>query len=173
MFAYHGALWLEMKAEGELRQRARRAAFVLWPAVLGMVLIFLALTAAYTNTFQTAAAYPIVYLPLVLAVVGLVASRLCLQNGVMIAAWLTTALFLLGVTFFGVGGMFPNLIISSLDPAFSVTLFNGGASSPLTLKIMLIAALCAVPIVIIYQAWVYYTFSHRITQEELASDHAY
>lgn len=172
MFAYHGALWLEMKAEGSLRERARNAALGLWPALLCMVLIFLTLTALYTNTFVTVRAHPVIYAALITAVVGLAASRLTLGNRAMLAAWLTSALFILGFTFFGVSGMFPNLIISSIDPAYSVTLTNG-ASSPLTLKIMLGVTLTAVPIVILYQIWVYWTFAHRITQEELGSDHAY
>ena len=83
-----------------------------------------------------------------------------------------SSLFILGLTFFGAGSMFPSLIISSIDPSFSVTLANG-SSSPLTLKIMLAVALTAVPVVILYQAWVYYTFSHKITAKELESEHAY
>lgn len=90
----------------------------------------------------------------------------------MLAAWLCSALFILGATFFGVLGMYPNLIISSLDPAYSVTLANG-ASSPLTLQIMLGVALVAVPVVILYQLWVYVAFARRLTPEELGSDHAY
>jgi len=172
MFCFHGALWLELKAEGDLRERARRAALAIWPLLLSMTLVFLALSAHYTNTFETAGKYPVFYVPLLLAVVGLVAARLTLGNGAMLAAWMCSALFILGVTFFGVLGMFPNLILSSIDPAYSITLANG-ASSPLTLKIMLGVALTGVPVVILYQLWVYYTFSHRITQEELASDHAY
>lgn len=172
MFAFHGALWLELKVEGPLRERARCAAMGIWPWLFSVVLLFLALTATYTNTFQTVADHPIIYVPLVLAVIGLIAARLTLKHGAMLAAWMSSALFILGFTFFGVSGMFPNLIISSINPAFSITLANG-ASSPLTLSIMLGVALSGVPIVLAYQAWVYITFSHRVTQEELASDHAY
>ena len=69
--------------------------------------------------------------------------------------------------------MFPNMIISSLDPAFSVTAFNG-CSSDLTLKIMLGVALVMVPIVLLYQFWAYRLFSHKLDADEIASDkHAY
>lgn len=172
MFAFHGALWLELKAEGPLRERARCAAIGIWPYLLSVLLIFIALSAHYTNTFQTVSDHPIIYIPLVLAVIGLISARLTLQGGAMLAAFLSSSLFILGLTFFGVSGMYPNLIISSLDPAFSITLANG-SSSPLTLSIMLGVTLSCVPIVLAYQAWVYFTFSHRVTQDELASDHAY
>lgn len=172
MFAFHGALWLELRTIGDLRDRARRAAFVIWPLLLSMTLLFIALTALYTNGFATFRSHPIMYVPLVLAVVGLIAARLTLGNGAMLAAWLSSALFILGATFFGALGMYPNLIISSIDPAYSVTLANG-ASSPLTLMIMLGVALVAVPIVILYQLWVYFAFARRLSPEELASDHAY
>ena len=43
-----------------------------------------------------------------------------------------------------------------------MTVFNG-ASSQLTLKIMLGVTLCCIPVVIAYQAWVYYTFAHKVT----------
>ncbi len=172
MFAFHGALWLELRTTGDLRERARKAAFAIWPLLLSMTLLFIVLTAVYTNAFATFRSHPVMYVALTLAVVGLVAARLTLGNGAMLAAWLSSALFILGTTFFGVLGMYPNLIISSLDPAYSVTLFNG-ASSPLTLKIMLGVALVAVPVVILYQLWVYVVFARRLTPEELKSDHAY
>jgi cytochrome d ubiquinol oxidase subunit II len=53
--------------------------------------------------------------------------------------------------------MYPNLLISSINPAFSLSAFNS-SSSPLTLKIMLAVALVFVPIVIAYQIWVYRFF---------------
>jgi cytochrome d ubiquinol oxidase subunit II len=173
MFCYHGALWLELKTVGDLRGRAGRAAAILWLPLLLVVLAFLPLTAVYTDAFARLSELPVAYAALALAVVGLTGSRLCLRNRAVLPAWVLSALFILGLTFFGVLGMFPNLIISSLDPAWSITLFNGGASSPLTLKIMLGVALVGVPVVIAYQAWVYYTFAHRVTQEDLASEHAY
>ena len=172
MFTFHGALWLELRTIGDLRDRARRAAFVIWPLLLSMTLLFIALTAHYTNTFTTFQHHPIMYVALVLAVVGLIAARLTLGSGAMLAAWLSSALFILGATFFGALGMYPNLIISSIDPAYSVTVLNG-ASSPLTLMIMLGVALVAVPVVILYQLWVYFAFARRLSPEELASDHAY
>ena len=173
MFATHGALWLAMKSVGALHERAVCAAKGLWPVLLGLALLFLMLTAMYTKLYDNYLAHPALLIFPILAVAGLVTLRFFLQAGIYLGAWLCSALFIIGVTFFGVLGMFPGIIISSLDPAFSVTAFNA-ASSPLTLKIMLGVTLCLVPVVIVYQAWVYYAFSEKVTPETLANDdHAY
>ncbi len=173
IFCLHGAIWLELKSVGELHTRAIKTARGLWPFVLAAVIGFLALTAHYTHTFTTIAHYPILYIPLLLAVIALLAVPLTLHYGKSLVAWFCSAAFILCLTIAAVFGMYPGIILSSLDPAFSITLFNGGSSSQLTLTIMLTVALLGVPIVLAYQAWVYYTFSHRITPEELESDHAY
>lgn len=173
MFCMHGAIWLELKSVGDLHTRAAKVARGIWPIVLAAVVGFLALTAFYTHTFATIAHYPILYIPLLLAVIALIAVPLTLKYGKTLAAWFCSAGFILCLTIAAVFGMYPGIILSSLDPAFSITLFNGGSSSQLTLSIMLGVALTGVPIVLAYQAWVYYTFSHRVTQEELESDHAY
>lgn len=69
-------------------------------------------------------------------------------------------------------GLYPNLLPSSLNPAFSMTIHNS-ASSPLTLKIMLGIALTFVPVVIAYQAWVYHMFKGKVQPGEPAHEEAY
>ena len=66
-------------------------------------------------------------------------------------AWGASAATILFCTFYGVAGLYPNLLPSSIDSAASMNITNS-SSSPLTLKIMLGVALVMVPIVIIYQA---------------------
>ena len=171
MFCYHGALWLELKSEGNLQAKALKAARVLWPVLLALVFLFLALTSYYTDSFDRLSQHPAAYAALALAVIGLVGSRLALNNCTLVA-WLCSALFILGLTFFGVFGMYPGIILSSIDPAYSITIYNA-ASSPLTLKIMLTVTLCAVPVVLLYQAWVYWTFAHKVTRETLKDEHSY
>jgi cytochrome bd ubiquinol oxidase subunit II len=57
-----------------------------------------------------------------------------------------------GMYAFGVAGLYPNLLPSSLDETYSVTIHNS-ASSPFALTIMLVVALVCVPVVIFYQGW--------------------
>ncbi len=173
MFCMHGSLWLILKSDGDIRERAINTARLLWPALLALAIAFLALTAFYTKLYDNYINYPALLIFPIVAVTTLLTMRAMLVGINYIGAWVCSALFIISVTFFGVLGMFPNLIISSLDPAYSITTLNG-ASSPLTLKIMLGVALVCVPIVICYQAWAFYTFAHKVTPETISGDeHAY
>ncbi len=173
MFAMHGALWLSIKSAGNIQQKAVTAAKLIWPILLGLALLFLMLSAFYTNLYTNYLDNPVLLLIPIITVTALLTMRAMLQGAAYLGAWICSALFIMGVTFFGVIGIFPNLIISSLNPAWSVTIMNG-ASSPLTLKIMLGVTLALLPVVIIYQAWVFYAFSEPVTAEAIAKDdHAY
>ena len=173
MFCVHGALWLNLKSEGVLHDRAAAAAKALWPALLVLAVAFLALTAFYTNLYDNYTSHPALLVFPILAVASLLTMRAMMAGSNNLGAWICSAIFIISVTFFGVLGMFPNLIISSIDPAYSVTVLNG-SSSPLTLKIMLGVTLACIPMVICYQAWAYYTFAHKVTIEDIRKDdHAY
>ncbi len=172
MFSLHGSLWLAFKSEDDLQTRAVGTAIFLWPILLILLVAFLGLTAMYTKLYDNYLAHPALFAVPVLALAGLIGVRYMLSAGKLIWAWACSGVFILGVTFFGVLGMFPGIIISSLNPAWSVTAFNA-ASSPLTLKIMLGVALVCVPIVLAYQAWIYVIFSGKVTAEDLDDDHAY
>jgi cytochrome d ubiquinol oxidase subunit II len=60
----------------------------------------------------------------------------------------------------------PNLLPSTLNPEWSVTIYNG-SSTPYTLKIMSWASLTLLPLVIGYQAWTYWIFRRRITADAI------
>jgi len=76
-------------------------------------------------------------------------------------AWFASSGYIFFATFFGLIGMYPGLLLSSLDPSFSRTIHNS-ASSPLTLKIMLVVVIIFVPLAIIYQAWAYKVFGGKV-----------
>ncbi|MDR3361652.1 MAG: cytochrome d ubiquinol oxidase subunit II [Desulfovibrio sp.] len=172
MFVLHGAIWLAIKSTGNLQTKALATALFCWPVMLILLVVFLVLTALYTKLFDNYIAMPLLLALPVLALVGLLGVRVMLKAGRLWLALASNALFIVGVTFFGVMGMFPGMIISSLDKAATITAFNG-ASSPLTLKIMLGVALVMVPIVLVYQGWMYYLFSKPVTAADLKDDHAY
>jgi cytochrome d ubiquinol oxidase subunit II len=80
-------------------------------------------------------------------------------------AFIMTALHIVltQVTFFTL--MFPRVMISSTDPAYSLTIYNA-SSSQYTLSVMSVIALIFVPIVLVYQGWTYYMFRKRITADK-------
>jgi cytochrome d ubiquinol oxidase subunit II len=62
-------------------------------------------------------------------------------------------------------GLYPRVMVSSLNPAWSLTIYNA-SSSPYTLQVMTIIALIFVPIVLLYQGWSYWVFRKRIGRED-------
>ncbi|MHC1725337.1 MAG: cytochrome d ubiquinol oxidase subunit II [Syntrophobacteraceae bacterium] len=160
IFLVHGALWLVVKTEGEVRQRAAKTASTLWFALAAAAVAFLAATYPSTNLYANYLQTPALMVIPALAVGALFGILFFIRKGQWWKAWYSSAVFIITVTLFGVTGMYPNLLISSINPAFSLTAFNS-ASSPLTLKIMLGVALTFVPIVIGYQVWVYMFFAKK------------
>lgn len=61
-------------------------------------------------------------------------------------------------------GLYPRVLVSSLKPEWSLTIYNASSSS-YTLGIMSIIALIFVPIVLIYQGWSYWIFRSRVTKD--------
>jgi cytochrome d ubiquinol oxidase subunit II len=76
------------------------------------------------------------------------------------------------VTFTGVIGLFPNLIPSSLDPTYNLTIYNS-SSSIYTLKIMTVVAVVFVPIVIAYQIWHYRVFRSKLSPDSVSEEGLY
>ena len=102
----------------------------------------------------------------------LFAIRIFLVEQAWWKAWFSSCITIVFCTLFAVAGLYPALLPSNLDPAFSRTAFNT-QSSPKTLAIMLGVALVMVPIVIIYQAWVYCRFSAPVSIDTLLEDESY
>jgi cytochrome d ubiquinol oxidase subunit II len=167
IFAMHGSLWLTTKTAGELQSRAGALAKRIWPLVLLLTVIFLLATQRVTHLYDNYLAHPVLFLIPLMAVFALLATRVFMALSSWWKAWFASALTIVSTTLFGVVGMYPNLIPSSLDPKFSMTVTNS-SSSPLTLKIMLGVALTFVPLVIAYQVWVHYLFKDRLDDDEVA-----
>ena len=172
IFAMHGALWLALKSEGDIHGRALSAARILWLPLVAMALAFLFATGRYTTLYHNYAEIPVLSIFPILAVVLLLALRFFLSGGKLWTAFFASAGFILCVTFFGVFGMYPYLLPSSIDPAMGVSIAKA-ASSNLTLTIMLCVAVIFVPIVLCYQFWVHTVFSGKVTEEELNTEHSY
>lgn len=169
MFLVHGAIWGAWRADGELGVRAGRTAAKLWPVLLVTAVAFLVVSWFATPLYKNYFAMPLLWVFPLLAVVGLVLTRVFIAQRAWGKAWSFSALTIGGATSFGVAGLFPNIFPSSIAPAYSMTAFNT-ASTPKTLGIMLAVALVMVPTVIAYQAWVYRLFSGKITRESPAYD---
>ncbi|MGL4721989.1 MAG: cytochrome d ubiquinol oxidase subunit II [Desulfovibrionaceae bacterium] len=172
IFSYHGALWLAIKSSSELHDRSLRYAKVLWIPTTGVALLFLAMSSVYTSLYDNYIKHPVLIIIPALVIVAALASRYFLQKTRPFFAWACNGFAIFFTTFFGIAGMFPNLLISNMDPSYSLSLYNATASK-MSLTIMLVTVLITIPAVLGYQAWVYYTFMHKLTEEDLKSETAY
>lgn len=166
LFTVHGALWLSVKTVGDLSARAKGIADKSWPALLVVAVAFLAYTKFATKLYDNYLANPLLFVVPLIAVAALAGIRIFSAKGAPLAAFAASCVTVLSVVATGVVGLFPNLIPSSLDPAYSLTIFNS-SSSPYTLKIMTVVAFIFVPIVIIYKIWVYRVFRAPVTEEDV------
>jgi len=163
VFIFHGALFLSLKIEkGPLVERAHKAAlgFGILAAVACLGLV--AMTYSNTDLFKSAGAGTALWGAILTFVIAYILALKAKFGWAFAFSGLTVALTT--VAFFW--GLFPRLMVSSLNPAWSLTIHNA-SSTPYTLKIMTIAALATVPIILGYQIWTYWVFRKRITARDL------
>lgn len=114
-----------------------------------MALFPLALTVSYTNLYANYVEHLTLLIFPILAVASLLTARVMTWADNLLGTWFLSALFIITVIFFSVLGIYPGIVISSIDPTHNVTVFNG-VSSQLTLGIMLGVTPCCTPAVIAY-----------------------
>ncbi|MFD9046199.1 cytochrome d ubiquinol oxidase subunit II [Streptomyces zaomyceticus] len=163
LFTFHGAVFASLKTVGDIRGRARSLAFKLGLVTAVLALGFLIWTQIDTGDSWSLAAMLIAVVSLVGAIGAIKVGRegwSFALSGVTITA-AVAMLFL---------ALFPDVMPSSLDPEWSLTVTNA-SSSPYTLKIMTWCAAIATPLVLLYQSWTYWVFRKRIGTQHIADAH--
>jgi len=172
LFLVHGSLWIAIRTEGELHDRAVSTANRIWWFLLIVAVIFLVVTKFETRLYDNYVAVPLLFVFIIMNVAALLGIKFYIAKKSYFKAWFSSALTIFLCTFFGIIGIFPALFPSSISTEFSLTAYNA-SSSPLTLKIMLAVVIIFVPIVIAYQAWAYNLFKDKVTKEDLLYDESY
>ncbi|MGC9668964.1 cytochrome d ubiquinol oxidase subunit II [Planosporangium sp. 12N6] len=154
LFTTHGAVFLALKTAGPVRADARAVAARAGTAAVVPAAGFLLWTQATRGDATTA-------VPALIAAAALVAALLANRSGREGWAFLATAVTIAAATATLFGALFPNVLPSTIDPAYSLTVTNA-ASTPYTLKIMTWVAVAFTPVVLVYQGWTYWVFRKRI-----------
>jgi cytochrome bd ubiquinol oxidase subunit II len=155
LFAAHGAMFVALKTDGEIRHRARDLAVRIGVVAAVLAVVFLVLTQLKTGTALTAVVFAVAALALV---GGLVAARAGREGWAFVGTFATIALAVVGLFL----ALFPDVMPSTTDPAYSLTTTNAAATA-YTLKVMTWVAVVFTPIVLGYQAWTYWVFRKRIS----------
>lgn len=154
LFLTHGALFLALKTDGEIRHRARALGIRLGVVTAVVAVAFLAWAQSLTGTGASAMAFALAAAALV---AGLTAAGRGREGWAFAGTFVTIALAVTGLFL----ALFPDVMPSTTNPVWSLTATNAAATG-YTLKIMTWVAVLFAPLVVAYQAWSYWIFRKRI-----------
>ncbi|MGW5359191.1 cytochrome d ubiquinol oxidase subunit II [Actinopolymorpha pittospori] len=150
----HGAVFLTLRTTGSIRDRARRVAGIVGVVTAALLVWFL--FAALGPTFEGSAVVTAIASVATLGA-GLLAGRAGREGWAFVGTAITIAL-LVSTLFLT---LYPDLIISTIDPEYSLTVDNA-SSTPSTLGLLTWVAGLFLPLVVAYQAWSYWVFRQRV-----------
>ena len=189
MFIFHGANYLVLRTDGELRQRARSVSRVCglitavlfiavslwgWLGIDGYRIASDIATDTPSNPLakhviiepgawlRNLTACPLLWIIPVLGLASTLTGAILGGSGRGGAAILCSSLTMLCLVLLPLVAMFPFVMPSSSQPDASLTLWDC-TSSQLTLFIMLIVTIVLLPPVLIYTTWAYKVMSGKIT----------
>lgn len=121
--AVHGALYLVLKATGELEERAAKFAKGAWIALCAITLISLPATIwVRPSTLANYRAYPLLFVIPLLVLATLAGMRIHAQRGRALAAFLSSCFYLVFMLVGAAVGLYPTLLPSSTDAARDITI---------------------------------------------------
>jgi cytochrome d ubiquinol oxidase subunit II len=159
----HGAVFIALKTEGDVRLRARALALRVSPIALLPLLVLLLVVQVRSGSAWTRGASIVV----ALAALGAMARLLVGREG---QAFALMGLAVVGTVIALFGALYPNVLPSTADAANSLTIANA-SSSPYTLTVMTWVAAFGTPAVLIYQGWTYWVFRQRIGTRHIPPIH--
>lgn len=162
VFLVHGAVFVGLKTVGDIRERARLFALRLGLPTAGLAVAFIVWTAARDGDVA-------VWVAGGLAAVAFVLGLNALWSGREGWAFTGTALAIGLVAVMLFTALFPDVMPSSIDPAFNLTTENA-SSTDYTLTIMSWVGAIFLPVVIGYQTWSYWVFRQRIGTQHIPDE---
>jgi cytochrome bd ubiquinol oxidase subunit II len=162
LFTAHGATFVSLRTQGDLRDRARSYGRFLSVGATVSLLGFLTWTFfnARENDGIVPGAVPIAAIAAIAAVEWLLRERL--EGWAFVATGLSIALATATIFL----NLYPRVLVSSLGAANDLTIWNA-ASTHYTLEVMTIVALVFTPVVLLYQGWTYWVFRRRVGRGDI------
>jgi cytochrome bd ubiquinol oxidase subunit II len=155
LFVTHGLNFLALKTDGVIRERAAK---LVTPVGLVTAVVAVAFL-VWANVIRgDMLSWAVAILAAVVWLGAVVAGKVRKEGWAFFASALTIGLAVISLFV----ALFPDVMPSTTDPAYSLTTTNA-ASTPYTLTIMTVVAVIFVPVVLIYQVWTYYVFRRRVT----------
>ena len=158
-----GLAFVALKTDGEIRDRARTL-LVRWSPLLLLPIVAWVLTLDFTS------GNGISWLCTILAVVAVLIAWVSAKGGREGRAFAGLSVFVAFGALAIFTAMFPNVLPSTLDPAYSLTIANA-SSSEYTLGVMTFVTCLGLPVVFVYQAWTYWVFRKRLHVDHIPDAH--
>jgi len=159
LFLTHGAIFLSLKTDGEIRHRARVLAVKVGTVAALVAVAFLVWTQLLTGNTGSGVLFVVAALALV---AGLGAALHGREGWAFTATMVTIAAAVAGLF----TALFPAVMPSSTDAAWSLTTSNASATA-YTLTVMTWVAVVFTPIVLLYEGWSYWVFRRRIATHHI------
>jgi len=162
LFAMHGALYLCLKTEGDIQRRVVRMSWYGFAVFLLLYVLIGSMTVRHSPLVtKNLAAHPWIWGIVVLNVLAIAAIPHSVFRRRYFYAFLASSCTIAALVFLLGMSIFPNLVISNLNPSWSLTIYNA-ASSEGTLKLMRLFALISMPLIITYTAVIYWIFKGKV-----------
>lgn len=162
LFLTHGAIFVALKTDGDIRREARALSVKTGVVAAGLAVVLLLLVnTKHSSTIGWAGAV----LAAVCLLAGLFAALKGREGWAFVGTFATIAFAV--VSYFG--ALFPNAMPSSLGSVNDLTLL-AASSTPKTLTIMTWAAVVFTPVVLVYTAWTYWVFRKRIAVHHIPDE---
>jgi cytochrome d ubiquinol oxidase subunit II len=162
--ALHGSLYLAVKTEGDLEQRALRAASAAWPALALLTIVSLPATViARPNSLQNYLAHPLSFL-VPCAVLGTLATIfVTIRRQAVLAAFFASCVYLSAMLAGAAAGLYPVLLPTVGTQGRDITIANALAG-PHTLRVGLVWWTIGMALALFYFATVYWLFRGKVPQ---------
>ncbi len=166
----HGALWVRLKTNGPVSERAAALARQVWWAVLALTAIVTAVTfAVQPQIKENLTTWPLgIILPL-LAVAGLAGVQFELIKRDEPKAFLASCLYITGMLTSVVFGLFP-MVLPARNPIYSLTI-NSAKAADYGLRVGLIWWIIGMILATGYFTFVYRSFSGKVDVEKDPQGH--
>jgi len=166
LFMMHGAIYLAMKTENRLYTKLT----ILAKNFTVFFIVAFALTSLYTLLYvphmsDKIRGNPLYFIFPVLMFLAIANIPRQLRRGNYRFAFISSSVTIASLLIAVAVEVFPNLLLASNNPAYSITIHNA-ASSEKTMKILLLIALVGTPLVAIYTGFVFWTFKGKVKLDE-------
>ncbi len=160
-FTLQGAIFLTLKTDGNLLENSKSVARKLWIPNVMMLLVF-TIASFFVTDIVTKPGY-LPELMFIAAILLSVCAGWLIKTNKMGSAFVLTSGTIAAYFAAMFLSLYPRLMVSSLNPLYSLTIANS-ASGPKTLAAMSVIALIFLPLVLVYQGWSYWIFRNRVSE---------